>query len=109
MSQDEATVRELAEDDRTRDVSGLVQRTRAWLFGGDMFACVAADPALLRIHSTAEEYERAAEECFNPFQVTPTPLLLCVVLSFHSFCSQPACLLIGSGLDASTLPCSGRI
>lgn len=41
----------------------------AWLFGGDIFASVAANSDLLRIHSTAEEFEPAAEECFVPFQV----------------------------------------
>ena len=60
--QDEVTLRELAADDRSSDMRGRLQRTHAWLFGIDIFASVASDDALLRIHSTAEEFEGAAEE-----------------------------------------------
>ena len=60
--QDEVTLRELAADDRSSDMRGWLQRTHAWLFGIDIFASVASDDALLRIHSTAEEFEGAAEE-----------------------------------------------
>ncbi|DBB04957.1 TPA: Na+/Pi symporter [Trebouxia sp. C0006] len=59
---DEVTLRELAADDRSSDMRGWLQRTHAWLFGIDIFASVASDDALLRIHSTAEEFEGAAEE-----------------------------------------------
>lgn len=69
--QDEATVRELAEDDRAGDMTGWLQRLHAWLFEGDIFADVASNDVLLRIHSTAEEFEGAAEECFVPLQVQP--------------------------------------
>ena len=67
--QDEATVRELAADDRAGDMKGWLQRLHAWLFEGDIFAAVASDEALLRIHSTAEEFEGAAEDCFVVLQV----------------------------------------
>ena len=67
--QDEATVRELAADERAGDVKGWLQRLHAWLFEGDIFASVASNDVLLRIHSTAEEFEGAAEDCFVPQQV----------------------------------------
>ena len=68
--QDEVTVRELAADDRAGDMKGWLQRLQAWLFEGDIFAAVASDEVLLRIHSTAEEFEGAAEDCFAVLQVT---------------------------------------
>ena len=66
--QDEATVRELAADERG-DMKGWLQRLHAWLFEGDIFASVASNDVLLRIHSTAEKFEGAAEDCFVPQQV----------------------------------------
>ena len=71
LLQDETTVRDLATDEKSSDMTGRLQRVRAWLFEGDIFASVASDDALLRIHATAEEFEGAAEECFVPLQVCP--------------------------------------
>ncbi|DBA79742.1 hypothetical protein WJX77_004526 [Trebouxia sp. C0004] len=59
---DEVTLRELAADDRSSDMRGWLHRTYAWLFGVDILASVASDDVLLRIHSTAEDFEGAAEE-----------------------------------------------
>ena len=61
-------------------MTGWLQRAHAWLFEGDIFASVASDDDLIRIHSSAEEYDAAAEECFmGIFQVrSPQPLLLSV-------------------------------
>lgn len=69
-------MRDLAIEERSSDVTGWLHRMHAWLFGGDIFASVAANSDLLRIHSTAEEFEPAAEQCFVPFQVhfSRTPL-----------------------------------
>lgn len=58
---------------------GWLQRTHAWLFGQDIFASVASDDALLRIHSTAEEFEGAAEELF----VWPQVPLTCPLHMLH--------------------------
>ena len=68
--QDEATVKDIATDEKSSDMSGWLQRAHAWLFAADILADVAADPVLLRMHSTAEEFEPAAEECFAPLQVS---------------------------------------
>lgn len=80
--QDEATVRELAADERGVDMKGWVQRLQAWLFEGDIFASVASNDVLLRIHSTAEEFEGAAEECFVPLQV-PLVLACCPLVTVN--------------------------
>ena len=74
--QDEVTVKDIATDEKSSDMSGWLQHAHAWLFEADILADVAADPVLLRIHSTAEEFEPAAEECFAPLQV-------CVLTSDH--------------------------
>lgn len=64
-------------------MKGWLQRLHAWLFEGDIFASVASNEALLRIHSTAEEFEGAAEDCFAILQV------VCEVCTSYSsgFCS----------------------
>ena len=73
--QDEATVRELSADERAGDIHGWLQRLHAWLFEGDIFASVASNDVLLRIHSTAENFEGAAEDCFVPQQVFKSLLI----------------------------------
>ena len=70
VTQDDMTVQDLAAQDRSADVKGWLQHVHAWLFERDLFAGVAADANLMRIHATAEEFEPAAEDCFVPFQVT---------------------------------------
>lgn len=67
--QDDATVESLSACDKHSDKHGWAQRAHAWLFEGDIFAGVASDPKLMRIHSTAEEFDHAAEETLIPFQV----------------------------------------
>ncbi|KAL0050078.1 hypothetical protein WJX82_004015 [Trebouxia sp. C0006] len=66
---DDVTVQDLADCDRSADMKGWLQRMHAWLFERDLFAGIASDTNLMRIHATAEEYESAAEDCFAPFQV----------------------------------------
>ena len=90
--QDEATVKELATDEKSSDVKGFLHRLHAWLFEADIFASVASDPALLCIHSTAEEFEPAAEECFAPFQVSKPVLLPLGAQSLTSAASSRDCL-----------------
>ena len=65
--QDEATVRELAAPDVTRDVKGWLQRIHAGLFKVDLFASVPSNDTLMRIHTTAEEFEATAEKFLAPF------------------------------------------
>ncbi|KAL3163379.1 hypothetical protein ABBQ32_009765 [Trebouxia sp. C0010 RCD-2024] len=65
---DEATVRELASDDASQDVKGWLQHVHTYLFQPDIFASVSSNDTLMRIHSTAEEYDKATEELFAPFQ-----------------------------------------
>ena len=72
LLQDNVTVQELAVEDRAGDVKGWLQRLHTWLFDRDIFAGIASDSTLLRIHSTAEEYEPAAEDCYVPFQARPS-------------------------------------
>ena len=55
-------------------MKGWLQRLHAWLFEGDIFASVASNDVLLRIHCTAEKFEDAAEECFVRMQVSKVQL-----------------------------------
>lgn len=68
--QDDATVQLLSEKSHSGDVHGWLRCLHAWLFERDLFADVAGDSKLMRIHATAEEFDPAAEESFVPFQVT---------------------------------------
>lgn len=86
--QDDTTVESLSACDKHSDKHGWTQRAHAWLFEGDIFAGVASDPKLMRIHSTAEEFDHAAEETLIPFQVPCMPfhimelqMLRCTTLS----------------------------
>ncbi len=92
--QDDATVRELAADDVSKDLRGWMQRVYAYLFHLDMAAGVASSDTLIRIHSTAEEFEAAAEDRFVVFQVS-LPLTCtrarhitatCLAWAKHSLC-----------------------
>ena len=73
--QDDVTVQDLALNERAEKMTGWPQRLHAWLFDKDVFASVSSNEALMRIHGTAEEFEPAAEECFNPFQASSSPVL----------------------------------
>lgn len=59
--------------DKHSDVQGWAHCLYAWLFDGDLFAGVPADDKLMRIHSTAEQFDPAAEETLVPFQVSCLP------------------------------------
>ena len=74
--QDDATVESLSAQDKHGEKHGWAQRMYSWLFEGDLFAGVASDPKLMRIHSTAEEFDRAAEETLVPFQVFSEEMLV---------------------------------
>ena len=63
-------MRELAADDGSRDMKSWMQRAYAYLFQADMFASVSSNDTLMRIHSSAEEYDKATEELFALFQVS---------------------------------------
>ena len=67
--QDDATVRDLAAGDESRNVKGWLQLLYTQCFQVDLVTPVATSDTLLRIHATAEEYEATAEEAFIPFQV----------------------------------------
>ena len=69
-------MRELSADEGTRDMKGRMQRVYAYFFQADMFACVSSNDTLMRIHSTAEEYDKATEELFAVFQVNIGPPFL---------------------------------
>lgn len=103
-------------DERGVDMKGWVHRLQAWLFEGDIFASVASDDVLLRIHSTAEEFEGAAEECFVPLQVSRV-LACCSLVAVQvpsrysptASCHSPTALLLQSSCPLYTffvrLPC----
>lgn len=59
----------LSAQDKYGDVQGWARRLYAWLFDGDLFAGVATDDKLMQIHSTAEQFDPAAEETLLPLQV----------------------------------------
>ncbi|KAL3131923.1 Na+/Pi symporter [Trebouxia sp. C0009 RCD-2024] len=80
---DEATVRELAADDASQDVKGWLQRAHTYLFQPDVFASVSSNDTLMRIHSTAEEHDKAAEELFAPLQKGLAIVLSLVYGSFN--------------------------
>ena len=70
-------MQELTAEDGSKDIKGWVQRAYASLFNADMFASVSSSDTLMRIHATAEEYDKATEELFTGFQVNPGhPMLL---------------------------------
>ena len=74
----------LSVQDNHGDVQGWAHRIYAWLFEGDLFAGVATDDKLMRIHSTAEQFDPAAEETLIPFQVTQMLLLPIALLESHT-------------------------
>ncbi|DBA79483.1 TPA: Na+/Pi symporter [Trebouxia sp. C0005] len=67
---DEATVQELTAEDVSRNASGWLHHTCNRLLHKDMFVHIRSSETLLRIHSTAEQFEPAAEAFFGPFQVS---------------------------------------
>ena len=68
--QDEATMRELTTEDFTQDVKGWLQSVQITLFRPDMAAIVRSDHTLIRIHSTAEQFEAIPESFMGFFQVS---------------------------------------
>ena len=79
--QDEATVQDLTAEDVSNNASGWLAHTCKKLFHKDMFAHIRSSDTLLRIHSTAEQFDLAAESLFGFFQVRfpacCNPLALC--------------------------------
>lgn len=71
--QDDATVQELSTEDVANNMKGWVQQANTWLFHRNLYAGVPADETLLRIHSTAEEFDASAEALLIPFQVCICP------------------------------------
>ncbi|DBA92175.1 TPA: hypothetical protein ACH3X1_015890 [Trebouxia sp. C0004] len=67
---DETTMKDLAAEDVTTDVQGWLRWARARLLQVDLFESVLASDTLMRIHSTAEEFEATAEDFLAPFQIT---------------------------------------
>ena len=64
-------MKELAAVDVSKDMKGRLQRLYNRCFTVDLLTPIASSDALLRIHSTAEDYRAPAEEtAFIPFQVT---------------------------------------
>ena len=70
VDQDEATVQELTAEDVSRNASGWLHYTCNRLFHKDMFANIRSSETLLRIHSSAEQFDSAAEASSGPFQVS---------------------------------------
>ena len=68
--QDETTMKDLAAEDVTRDVQGWLRWARARFLQVDLFESVPASDTLMRIHSTAEEFDSTAEDFLAPFQVS---------------------------------------
>ncbi|KAL0031297.1 hypothetical protein WJX79_001595 [Trebouxia sp. C0005] len=67
---DETTMKDLAAEDVTRDVQGWLRWARARFLQVDLFESVPASDTLMRIHSTAEEFDSTAEDFLAPFQIT---------------------------------------
>ena len=67
--QDEATVKEIATNDVSLDVKGVLQRVHDHCFELDVAAEITSNEALLSIHNSAEEFSAMAEQAYAPFQV----------------------------------------
>ena len=67
-------MRELTTEDITQDVKGWLQWIQITLFRPDMAAIIRSDRTLLRIHSTAEQFEAIPENYMGFFQVSMCPL-----------------------------------
>ncbi|KAL0049305.1 hypothetical protein WJX82_010880 [Trebouxia sp. C0006] len=67
---DETTMKDLAAEDVTTDVQGWLRWAHAHFLQVDLFKSVPASDTLMRIHSTAEEFDSTAEDFLAPFQIT---------------------------------------
>ena len=63
-------MKDLAAEDVTTDVQGWLRRARAHFLQMDLFESVPASDTLMRIHSTAEEFDSTAEDFLASFQVS---------------------------------------
>lgn len=63
-------MKELAAEDVTTDVQGWLRWARAHFLQVNLFESVPASNTLMRIHSTAEEFDSTAEDFLAPFQVS---------------------------------------
>ena len=82
LDQDEATVQELTAEDASPNASGWLHQTCNRLFHTDIFAHIRSSENLLRIHSTAEQFDPAAEASFGPFQVRFPACCICMPFNF---------------------------
>ena len=80
--QDETTMKDLAAEDVTTDVQGWLRWAHAHFLQVDLFKSVPASDTLMRIHSTAEEFDSTAEDFLAPFQVS-------VLVDIRSLLSRP--------------------
>ena len=82
-------MQELTAEDVSRNASGWLHHTCNRLSHKDMFAHIRSSETLLRIHSTAEQFDMSAEALTGPFQVSlpPTATPACPLrLPFVSLC-----------------------
>ncbi len=63
-------MQELTAEDASQNASGWLHQTCNRLLHTDMFAHIRSSETLLRIRSTAEQFDPAAEAIVGPFQVT---------------------------------------
>ncbi len=70
-------VLDLAADKRSADASGWFQYIWDHATQKDIFAVISRRERLMRIHTTAEQFEPAAERLFGPMQVQA----LCVTIT----------------------------
>jgi hypothetical protein len=72
-------MKDLAAEDVTTDVQGWLRWARAHFLQVDLFESVPASDTLMRIHSTAEEFDSTAEDFLAPFQVSSLVDSLCLL------------------------------
>ena len=63
-------MQELAADDGSKDIKSWAHRIYSHLLQPDLFASVNQDETLIRIHSSAEEFEPIGEAFFVSGQVS---------------------------------------
>lgn len=62
-------MQELAADEGSEDIKSWMRCIYSHLLQPDLFANISKDETLMRIHSTAEEFEPVGEAFFVPGQV----------------------------------------
>lgn len=96
-------MKELRAEEVTGGVKGWLQRAYTELIQPDLFEDVPSSDTLMRIHSTAEEFDASAEELWAPFQVKSlcleAELCLPFISAFH-FCLSCQPLVFVSAPEA---------